>query len=206
MAGVQGRPGRADVQAERCRVTRPESANVWAERSLAGVDPCRLPADKRRVDLGAVGVRGERTGRRSARDGVAPRPLAHCARAAAPARAWWSWRRLGRSAVSATDARPPGLEAGAPAELCEHRAARPTASECVSVGTPPPKPGALPGAARCAGAGVVGAAGRGHARRWASIPSFVLGREGRASVERVLRGGEEAPSHFLRSSRTPCVC
>ena len=108
--------------------------------------------------------------------------------------------------MSATDAGPPGLEAGAPAELCEHRAARPTASECVSVGTPPPKPGALPGAARCAGAGVVGAAGRGHARRWACIPSFVLGREGRASVERVLRGGEEAPSHFLRSSRTPCVC
>ena len=58
-------------------------------------------------------------------------------------------RVLGR-AVSATDARPLVLEAGLPAELCEHPAGRSTASECVSVGIPPPNPGSLPGAAQCA--------------------------------------------------------
>lgn len=52
--------------------------------------------------------------------------------------------------MSATDARPLVLEAGLPAELCEHRAGRFIASECVSVGIPPPNPGTLPGAAQCA--------------------------------------------------------
>lgn len=56
-AGAGGRGGRRG--AESPGLSPPASGT---ERSLAGVDPCRLPADKRWIDLGAVGVRGERSG------------------------------------------------------------------------------------------------------------------------------------------------